>query len=165
MATITEPRSAMNKTLYVKDEDGPIWDKARELTGDKLSQFIIEKLRAFVWDHQGKQQGFQRIAIQYLDKGIPRAKAFTGRWLISPQQPWEGDVDLETGSTDKYAVAVTAKNNVVVFNFGDLLEDGQFSWGIFNVHESFEEANRDRPWGLIAEAMRRMGIEVQELDI
>jgi len=29
----------MNNTLYVKDEDSPIWDKARELTADQLSHF------------------------------------------------------------------------------------------------------------------------------
>lgn len=154
----------MNKTLYVKDDDAPIWDKARELTGDKLSQFIMDKLRAFVTENEGKQLGFRRIQVQYIENGIPRAKAFMGRWLIPPEQPWETP-DEETGAPEYYAVAATAKDNVVVFKFGDPPENGQFGWGFFSVHESFEQAHKGRPWGLIADAMRRMGVDVQELDI
>lgn len=154
----------MNKTLYVKDDDGSIWDKARELTGDKLSQFIMEKLRAFVSEQEGKEWGFERIAVHYVENGILRAKAFIGRWLISPEQPWTVRDELDEREVS-YAVAITAKDNIVVFKFVDAPEDGEFGWGKFSVHNSFEQANNDRPWGLIAEAMRRMGIQVQELDI
>lgn len=38
----------MNKTIYIKDEDGPIWDRARELTHGKLSALIMGDLKAFV---------------------------------------------------------------------------------------------------------------------
>ena len=153
----------MNKTLYVKDGDGPLWDRARELTGDKISQFILEKLRVFVAEQDGKQQGFERITLRYVEKGIPKAQAFVGRWLIAPEQPWEG-CD-EVGDLDNYAIALTAKDNVVVFNFGNPPEKGEFGWAVLTVHESFEQANKHHPWDPIEAAMRRRGIAVQELDI
>lgn len=153
----------MNKTLYVKDEDALIWDRARELTGDKISQFILEKLRAFVAEQEGKRQGFERITLRYVERGTPKATAFVGRWLISPDAPWVEE--WESDDFPNYAVAVTAKNNVVVFNFVAHLQDGEFGPSTFEVYNSFEHASGHDGEGAIEAAMRRQGIEVQELDI
>jgi rRNA maturation endonuclease Nob1 len=45
----------MNKTLYIKDSDGPIWDRARELAtinGMGLSQLIIGLIKRYVALHK-----------------------------------------------------------------------------------------------------------------
>ena len=105
----------------------------------------------------------ERITLRYVEGGIPKATAFVGRWLITPEQPWEGWD--EEGQRDNYAVALTAKDNVVVFNFCNPPEKGEFGWGVLTVNPSFEQANKRHPWDAIELAMRRRGIAVQELDI
>lgn len=38
----------MNKTLYIRDEDAEIWDRARKIApGGKLSPIIVEALRRY----------------------------------------------------------------------------------------------------------------------
>jgi hypothetical protein len=70
----------------------------------------------FVAEQDDKQQGFERITLYYVDGGVPRIQAFSGRWLISPEQ-WLEARDDDRLETSCYAVAITAKNNVAVFNF------------------------------------------------
>ncbi len=152
---------AVNKTLYVRDEDAPVWEKARELAGEKLSSFLTSYLRDFVQREEARASGFGRILLNFReDCGLPRAVAFNGRWLIQPEQP------LRVPGDGNYAVATTAKNSVVVFRFnGTADDDGFFPWGDFMVFESWEQAVASAPGDVIAVAMKRMGVRVQELDI
>jgi hypothetical protein len=156
---------AVNKTLYVKDEDAPVWDKARELVGDKLSLFLTNHLKVFVAQKEASLRGFQRIVLQFTYKGLPRAMAFNGRWLIPPAKPFVAKMD--NGGDDNYAVAITGKSNVVVFNFIGTETTSGYCWGNLISFGSFEEASRNEafPDHLIEEAMKIHGIEIEELDI
>jgi hypothetical protein len=94
--------------------------------------------------------------------------------LITPDKPFEqfawdsfsGDYDRSEPPT-LYAVALTVKNRVAVFRFGERKSDGTFTWGSLWSFDSFEEANSDRkiPSDLIASAMEVRGVPVEELDI
>ena len=80
----------MTKTIYVKDEDVALWDRAREIAGEKLSPVIIEGLKRFVAEKDAEAKGFARIEVHYSDSdahNIPRAKAFYGRWIFPPTNP------------------------------------------------------------------------------
>ncbi|HTD43211.1 MAG TPA: hypothetical protein VK687_03485 [Bryobacteraceae bacterium] len=161
----------MNKTLYVKDEDGPIWDQARELTGDKLSQFIMEKLRIFVNEQKTKSSGYERIVLHYYENGLPKAKAFYGRWIIDPSAPLVVNEDPDYVGPS-YIIAETHKGNYVVLEFTDMelrFDDhtpGIFTGATFSVLNSLEgNTNSGIPTSIIAEAMTRLGIQIQELDI
>lgn len=168
----------MNKTLYVKDEDGPIWDKARELTGDKLSHFIMDKLRALVSEREEQQQGHERIIMRFYENNLPRAKAFSGRWIIPPGQAlicYESDASgrmLEP----HYVVAESAKGNFAVVEYHSLPHavgigednvtiDGYYRFASFYVVATPEEMAQKVSPTLASEVMKRMGIQVQELDI
>ena len=162
----------MNKTLYVKDEDGPIWDQARELTGDKLSQFIMEKLRIFVNEEKAKSSGYERIVLHYYEKGIPKAKGFYGRWIIDTSSPTVVREEAADYPDLSYIVAETQKGNYVVLEFTDMelrVDDstpGIFTDANFWVLSSLEGNTNSRvPTSVIAEAMTRLGIQIQELDI
>ena len=134
----------MNKTLYVKDEGGQIWDKARELTGDKLSNLIMEKLRAFVNENECKKHGYDRIVLRFYENGIPKAKAFYGRWIIEPGAPFVVPGDGFDEPDLSYAVAATQKGNYVVLEFigislsPDEFDDGAFMGADFWGLESLE---------------------------
>src|ERR1035438_325399 len=117
----------MNKTLYFKDEDGSVWEKARELAGEKLSPIIMEFLKRYVRTKEGAAKGLQRIVLRYIDGvGIPYASAFVGRWLIPPEAPWKNARPNQKYGFDFYAVAVTAKNRIAVFAFDDAPQDGEY---------------------------------------
>lgn len=158
----------MNKTLYVKDEDGPIWDKARELTGDKLSSFIMDKLRTFVSERAGQEQGYGRIVVQYRERGIPKAKAFCGRWIIPPGQPLRLSTDEPGGEDEWYIVAETAKGNYAVLKYWQPPEpnddDEYFRHGDFLVFQRVEHIGQLSTI-VASETMKRLGVQVQELDI
>ncbi len=158
----------MNKTLYVKDEDGPIWDKARELTGDKLSTFIMDKLRTFVSERAGQEQGYERLVVKYLERGIPKAKAFTGRWIIPPGLPLTLRPDELDAEDQSYIVAETAKGNYAVLRYWrppDPDENEEyFRYGTFHVFERVEDIGKLSTI-VASETMKRLGIQVQELDI
>ena len=166
----------MNKTLYVKDDDGPVWDKARELTGDKLSQFIMEKLRVFVAEHEGKQKGFERILLRFYEGSLPRAKAFMGRWIIPPDRPFHY-CRVPPGTLivleSDYLVEETAKGNFAVLEYrpwpepedDEIIDDEYYLSSTFTVTPTIEDMSRNVSPALAAEVMLRMGVEVQELDI
>lgn len=160
------------RTLYVREEDQPVWDRAKELIGESLSLHLTKYLRTIVRTQQAATQGAERIVLSFRESGIAKTKAFYGHWIISPDQPfevWERDMDgdiVPDHPSDYYAVAITPKQNIVVFNYGEQKEKGKFSWGIFRVFDSFETANSAKlPYGLIATAMETLGVEVEELDI
>src|SRR5579862_4118296 len=132
----------MNKTLYLKDEEGPIWDKARELSGDKLSPVVVQALKQFVAQKEAEASNMERIVIEFDDistNSRPTAKAFHGRWLISPEE------SFTAGSVWGYnfAVAITAKEAVVIFHWFRRTE--QTKAGELRVYPSFDDALA-APW-------------------
>jgi hypothetical protein len=119
---------------------------------------------------------------------MPVAKAFYGRWLIPPKEPFiEGaglmgaalvGVQLSSALFGQacFAVAMTAKNNVAVFKFRRSSSEGSaampysdnsFPEGAFWTFPTLSAMSKDpnMPPGLFGAIMRRDGIEVQELDI
>lgn len=157
----------MNKTLYIRDEDGPTWDRARELAGEKLSPVIVTALKQFVADKEAEIQGMERIDISYLDSSkFLRKNVFYGRWLIPPSEVYRPG-----GGHDVYAVGVGGKGGIVLF---------QFKWsnseiptgGSVNTYPSLDSAvlstsrAPNQLKAVFKEVQRRIHIpEIQELDV
>jgi hypothetical protein len=164
-----EPQETITRktrTLYVREEDQEVWDQAKEIIGDSLSTYITGHLKSVVAAKKLAHTGDERIVVKYSRGDFPHAKAFYGRWIIPPTSPFVCE-HPEVGD-DYYAVAITAKKNVVVFNFwfGTYTEN-EFVPGRFEVFDSFERLTKSDwiPGGLVSEAMKRQGVEIEELDI
>jgi hypothetical protein len=112
-------------------------------------------------------QGYERIVVSYrdaADHGLPKKKAFTGKWIIPPEKPVEYRDESGQDVSD-YCVAITAKKNIVVYTWDESADSPRFNEH-FWVYNSFDEAAADPRVNLaIAEAIERMGVEVEELDI
>ena len=166
-------KARTTRTLYVKEEDQLIWDKAKEVIGDgRLSTYLTSHLRTLVADQEAAAQGYKRILLSFNESGIPRKLAFYGRWLVSLSNPFEvrhceTAESAEEEWSEFWAVAITQKHNIVIFNFGQQDETGDFKWGHLNIYDSFEKANsaKTTPDGLIAAAIKALGVQVEELDI
>jgi hypothetical protein len=159
----------VNKTMYVRDEDAPIWDKAKDIVGESLSAYLTAHLRNVVTANNAAKKGDERIVLTFQENGIPRTIAFYGHWLIFPNKPfdWDRYPDDPDASIFHFAVAITAKGRIAVFEFLGRNDNGTYTSAWFRSFDSFEEANADGsiPGGLIAEAMEIRGIPLEELDI
>jgi hypothetical protein len=155
--------------MYVRDEDAPIWDKAKEIVGESLSAYLTAHLRNVVAANDAVKKGNERIVITFQENGIPRTIGFYGRWLISPDEPfnWDWCPDNPESPILHFAIAMTAKGRIAVFEFGVRKENGTYTSASFRSFNSFDEANADPhiPSSLIAEAMEIQGVPVEELDI
>jgi len=163
----------MNKTLYIRDEDATIWDHARELADEKkLSPIIVDALKKFIAEKEHEAKGYERILISFKDandNGLPKKKAFYGRWIIPPEESLIAstiDRFLRIMLEKKYfAVAVTSKGNIVIYQWG-MAKEGEKTEEQFGVYDSFSSAAADRAVADIARiAFERLGVPVEELDI
>ncbi|WP_188189723.1 EXLDI protein [Nonomuraea sp. SYSU D8015] len=66
-----------NKTIYVSDEDLPIFLRAQELAGGKLSTAISLALRRYVEMEEGRQEGYDEIIVK-VGQGAGRKQRFSG---------------------------------------------------------------------------------------
>lgn len=119
-----------NKTLYVRDEDSPIWEEAERLANGAVSPLVSKLLREFVVENRiDTETGMERIVVEvHRDKyADARKKAFTGRWLIDPEQAVGDDPRF------KVAVALTAKGQLAVYEY-----DERDDLGNLEVYENFD---------------------------
>ena len=159
----------MNKTIYIRAEDEPIWDRARELTGAKgISSAIVQGLKKFIAQKDAEEaeaKGFERITVKFEDADshfIPRAKAFHGKWIIPPTKPAVQENE-EGNMRWSYSVAITAKGAAVVYW---MQEEEDHRAQHFKVFPSLEVAVADSGvnWA-VRKAIEVLGVPVEELDI
>ena len=158
----------MNKTIYLRDEEVPIWERARELANDKLSPIIVSALKRFVADKEAQGKGFERIEISYKDSqdhGLPKIKAFHGKWIYDLQNPYASDpFSGLTNAARHYSVAETTKGNFVFFTHVE--EEGLKYNYEFLVYPSLQAAAADpKVHGAAINAMEKRGVPIEELDI
>ncbi|WP_024801579.1 EXLDI protein [Nocardia sp. BMG51109] len=53
-----------NKTVYVSDDDLPLFQRAQELVGGNLSGAIVTALRRFIELEEGRQQGYEEVVLR-----------------------------------------------------------------------------------------------------
>lgn len=155
----------MNKTIYVRDEDLPIWERAKELAGDKLAPVIMDGLRKFVSAKELERSGFERIEVQFRDSkanNLPTAKAFVGRWIFSREQPLCFGEHLDF--CQYYAIAQTAKNRFAVLSWVvDGLADPRYEFQVFEDIDGLRAAGLHPD--VAPELLEKIGVEIEELDI
>lgn len=74
-----------NKTIYVADDDLPLFQRAQEIAGGKLSTAITAALRRYVEVEEGRQQGYAEIIVR-VGPGLGRQQRFCGMLLAEMEQ-------------------------------------------------------------------------------
>jgi len=160
----------MNRTVYIRDEDEAIWNRARELTGAKgISPIIVESLKKFIKHKEAQEaeaKGFERIVLSFQDADdnlIPKKKAFVGKWIFPKEKPYQEH--SEDGSVvDSYSVAITPKNAAVFYYWTD---DGEHFYGKhLLICSSLHNAAADErvKWAAL-KSIEQIGVPIEELDI
>lgn len=158
----------MNKTIYIRDEDIPIWDRAKELAGEKLAPVIMDGLRDYIARKEAEEltaKGFERIQVSFYDgdaNGMRKSRAFYGKWIFPVSKPLDGSTSDDY--SQYYAVAMTAKGAFVIIHWTADREGESFKR--FRVYQSLEVAAHDAEvcWAAI-KANDELGVAVEELDI
>jgi len=76
-----------NKTIYVSDDDLPLFERAQELAGANLSSAVVRALRRFIEVEEARQRGFDEITVTVNGQGAHRSKRFLGQRLVRWLQP------------------------------------------------------------------------------
>jgi EXLDI family protein len=76
-----------NKTIYVSDDDLPLFERAQALAGANLSSAIVRALRRFIEIEEARQGGLDEITLLVGAPGAPRRKRFLGQRLVRWLQP------------------------------------------------------------------------------
>ena len=71
-----------NKTIYVSDEDLPLFERAQALSGANLSSAIVLSLKRFIELEEAKMRGLDEITVIVNTQGAHRRKRFIGQRLV-----------------------------------------------------------------------------------
>ncbi|MGI8687792.1 MAG: EXLDI protein [Thermomicrobiales bacterium] len=66
-----------NKTIYVSDDDLPLYQRAQELAGGNLSAALARALRRFIEVEEGRREGYDEIIVR-VGPGAGRKQRFSG---------------------------------------------------------------------------------------
>ncbi|MFF0488971.1 EXLDI protein [Nocardia sp. NPDC004068] len=69
-----------NKTVYVSDDDLPLFQRAQELVGGNLSGAIVTALRRFIELEEGRQEGYDEVVVRVGRNGARQVR-FSGALL------------------------------------------------------------------------------------
>ncbi len=120
-----------NKTLYVRDEDAPVWDRAERAAaaaGQSVSQLVATSLRTYLSALDAPADGMREIRVKVGERVPPlpdhpaspadyrRTEAFTGRWLVAPGEEACSRLTLQTTGYC-YAVALTRRGQIAVWRY------------------------------------------------
>jgi len=132
-----------NKTLYMRDEDTPLWERAElaaETSRQSLSQLVTAALRHYLPTICTPGDAMEDIHVMVGDRvppshqvidgetgrllhghppspaDYPRAEAFTGRWLVPPGGEAQSRATLQTTGYC-YGVALTRRRQIAVYRY------------------------------------------------
>jgi hypothetical protein len=97
------------------------------------------------------------------DSGLPKVKAFTGKWVFPKSHPHTAWSEQDNAAR-RCQLAVTAKGNIATLCW---TEDSEGKgWARFRVFPSLQAAaERSDLNDAAREAMEKVGVPVEELDI
>lgn len=82
-----------NKTIYVSDDDMPLYKRAQELAGGSLSAAIGAALKRYVELHEAVDEGYEEITVR-VGVGVGQKKRFSGVLLGEWGRSQGGDVEV-----------------------------------------------------------------------
>jgi len=97
-----------NKTIYVSDEDLPLYARAQQLAGGSLSATISRALQRFVERGEAQMIGLEEITVSVGPPGMRSRKRFTGHRVVR----WSHRTGQ--GRIETFTVYRTAKDHYAV---------------------------------------------------
>ncbi|MGW4635990.1 EXLDI protein [Nocardia sp. NPDC004415] len=173
-----------NKTIYVADDDLPLFRRAQELVGGNLSSTVVTALRRLIHLEEGREAGFEEIVLQVGRDGARQVR-FQGSLLGEWQEMGDEQVRNLTVYRSRKGKLVLHTHTAAWSDYptgpaaGDMKEwkywrrffgigDRAFDWGDYE-YEIFDEVTAlkgcipDKLYRKVADIVEHPQIE--ELDI
>ncbi|MEV0199794.1 EXLDI protein [Nonomuraea sp. NPDC050691] len=151
-----------NKTIYVSDEDLPLFQRAQELAGGKLSTAISVALRRYVEMEEGRQEGYDEIIVK-VGQGAGRKQRFSGVLLGEWGRTQRNRVEMfrvYRSRQGRYVLHVDRSADWTDNSGGDNWLEGMFSRGAWRTYLGLADSS----WGFIeGEATLEVVDTVEEL--
>jgi EXLDI family protein len=132
-----------NKTIYVSDDDLPLFERAQELSGTNLSSAIVRALRRFIEVEEARERGLDDITVIVNAQGAHRRKRFLGQRLVRWLQP-----PASGKGTEIINAYHTAGDRYVLHT--RLIPDWELSWG------DPDFARHPNHWGIGSGILKRL---------
>jgi EXLDI family protein len=103
-----------NKTIYVSENDLPIFEEAQQIAGEALSPVIARALREYVSRNQEKDKGMKEVRVKVGLRGSEREQRFTaanlGKWKgLSQDKEWWLEATIFHTQKDHWAALLEYK--------------------------------------------------------
>ena len=100
------------KTIYISEQDAPIFEEARTVAGETLSSIIVRALREFLARQRQKDSGLKEITIRTGSHGSEQEQRFygtkVGDWRgFSDDQEWWMQAQVYRTQKDNWAILLT----------------------------------------------------------
>jgi len=100
------------KTIYVSDQDAPVFEEARSVAGETLSSIIVRSLREFLAREQQKKSGLKEISVRVGSSASEQEQRFygtkVGEWRgFSDDQEWWMQATIYRTQKGNWAVLLT----------------------------------------------------------
>lgn len=98
-----------NKTIYVSENDVPLFDEAKDIAGEALSSVISRALREYVARNKKKAQGMKEISVKVGSYNSQREQRFIGeeigKWSgFSDDKVWLMDAKIYQTQKGNWAI-------------------------------------------------------------
>ena len=111
-----------NKTIYVSEDDLPLFERAQQIVGGNLSSAIVRALRRLIDVEEAKQDGWEEITVLVGGIGVQQRKRFLGSQLVRSLQSTNGGK-----GTTIFNVYRTAKGRFALHT--RIIPDWKLDWG------------------------------------
>jgi len=100
------------KTIYVSDQDAPIFEEARSIAGETLSSIIARSLREFLGRERQKEANIKEVSIRVGSRGFEQEQRFHGTALgdwrgFSSDQEWWMEAQIYRTQKANWAILLT----------------------------------------------------------
>lgn len=75
------------KTIYISDDDQPLFTEAQGYADGNVSAAIIKGLKLFTEQQAASKEGFMQQTVTIRENGVKKQKHFMGRKLVSERMP------------------------------------------------------------------------------
>jgi EXLDI family protein len=111
-----------NKTIYVSEDDLPLFERAQQIVGGNLSSAIVHALRRLIEVEEAKKDGWNEITVLVGGGSVLQRKRFLGLLLVRQLQPTNGGK-----GTTILTVYQTAKGRFALHTRS--ISDWRLEWG------------------------------------
>jgi EXLDI family protein len=137
-----------NKTIYVSQNDVPVFEAAQQIAGEAMSSVIAKALREYVARHHEKSKGMKEVSVKIGNKEAEREQRFIateiGKWKgVSDDKQWWIEATIYHTQKGNWAVFMDYKGKTMLTR--NAWKDPE-TWSCNHCHTELVVAEHEGDW-------------------